>query len=649
MDARIGNVVRLLQAGPYEERTLRRIRAALAGLRGHSELVAETPNLTVLLDDFAESSADPTTAAGAYLAAADLCEGAGQHDQLVERLVLAMGIDPRNTTAPRRLRKALNKPADTDRLTSLLALRAQTLAERDPMESNVTADAFSDLARARESAGDLDGAIEGYDRALDIEPSVGVVESLAALHARRRGEGDAEQAADLYCMLCDVVAPGAVETQLKRALSLVPGHAEATERLNALRAEAAAAGDTAVVEAPPELVAQSALSAAQAPESHGPVTTLGPGPGVPPTSEPPAHSSMIPPPAVAVPPPQGPSLDGSLGGSEHPSVPATPVPAPAGAATTGYSVPPAPLTPGQAGVAPTALEFAAETHGLEHPSAPPGGATEREAATVFQVDSEETGRKSSRTRSWIIGSVVALTAALATIGGYAAFSGQMEEGVSSSTLAATAEPAAEPAAPQDAPPVKPEPTEPTGAGPTPEATGALPNEDSPAAAAKQASPGADDEAQASPEAPAPSADAPAAPDSAPQAEADTTEDAPQTDEAEGAPQGGSGPQVRLIKNRLAVRGGDLKRASVIEGIDASMDTLQQCYQEALTRKPKMFGRLVYSVEVRHTGKPSRVKHLAGNIKDRKMRRCTGRALKSSHFEAFEKGKAKVKLALRYRQ
>ena len=257
MDPRTGNLVRLLQAGPFDEHTLRGVRAALWSLRGHRDLEQERDDLVILLDDFAESATTPAASAGAYLLAAELCAQAGMAEERIERLSLAMDADPKDLETARCLRSALGDPQARPRLLALLSVRARALEADEGASADLVADAFVQLAAELEKGGALGDAIKAYDQALEVQPSLETVEALASLHTRRRAPGDAEQAADLYCMLADLLPEDSACERLRRAVTLVPGHPDATARLAGLTAAAGSgrastmAGQPAGVALPP--------------------------------------------------------------------------------------------------------------------------------------------------------------------------------------------------------------------------------------------------------------------------------------------------------------------------------------------------------------------------------------------------------------
>jgi hypothetical protein len=84
--------------------------------------------------------------------------------------------------------------------------------------------AYVAQARRCRAADDLDGAIEAYEQALNVEAELATVRQLADLFAMRAGPGDAQQAADLYCTLGDVLGNPEGIVMLERALAQRPEH-----------------------------------------------------------------------------------------------------------------------------------------------------------------------------------------------------------------------------------------------------------------------------------------------------------------------------------------------------------------------------------------------------------------------------------------
>lgn len=659
MDARIGNVVRLLQAGPFDERTLRRVRAGLAALRGHSALAEELGNLVVLLDDFAERASEPSVACGGYLLAGELCEASGMQDQFVERLSLAMDADPTDKNTPRRLRQVLSGASQRPRLLALLATRARALEAQDE-EGSLAAEAFAQLGSEHEKDGDIEHAIEAYDHALELEPTVGTVEALASLYARRRKAGDAEQAADLYCMLADVVPETSARGFLKRALTLVPGHADATRRLAELIADSEDQEEETIVRptaelaqptlappalaVPPPLVYSDGVNNIASPE-RPPLTAPPPAAlrtvrGLAPVTPPPPAATLPPPPMAARPvagtmlPPasaqrspseqttqrrpqtQVPPNDSAL--NLQPALPRAGIPAQPVAPPMAASPMVTNMATGD-GTSPPADATLQPTHVMATPR--PTGSSLTPAADLPTLGGG--GPAPKPWRDWAVGSLAGAAAVTAVFVVLSPLRVQVETTSASASTSAAVEEA------EVAPETAPEPTTLAAAPAEDEAAAGEPEQ----AAAEAADEGADEAEEADAEEPA--ALAAVAGQAVP-------------DEAPSRPKRGAHPTVEVVAKRVRVSGAKLRKRKLLSALRDADDKLEQCYEQALRRKPRMVGHLVYNLDVKRNGDAKSAKHVAGSIRDKRLHACVGKALKATTYPKFKEGNvAKVRLPLRF--
>lgn len=573
MDVRIGNLVRLLQAGPFNQATLRQAETALAGLRGHRELGDMHGDLLVLLDDFAESAEDRRTGARAYLLAAELCDAAAAAEQWVERLVLAMNADPADRQIPKRLRAALHGPAERPRLLALLSLRATALAEDAGIDGGIAAEAHALLGAELMKDGQLDGAISAYERALDLDPTLSAVETLAGLYARRAADGDAAQGADLYCLLAELSEPSKQGAALARALALVPNHAEALERRAALTQVAGApAGAPAEAPAAAETQAAGIAAAAAVASMTAPTTQT-------------AHPA----PAAAATEPARTAATGGVGADTQ--------------AAMNASAPGAQLQATHVAATPREMDEGDSLRPLA--DLPAGVRTLPKLPKLPRFPSLPNLPKVPA--RWAMATVISL--AVGGVG-YAAFGGAGDSNAGEPTASHT---------PVDTDAHAPAPTTGTHAA---AATGAAATPDGPARAGRDV----------------------AGKQAARKRGASDTRAKPKR-----AARRQRRGVVELHRKRVRVAGGKLSKKKALAAVDRRLRKVQRCYRRALKRRPGLKGRLVYRFDVRRNGRARKVEKVAGNIRDRRLQACTGKALRDVRFPRFKGGKtAKVRVPLRFR-
>jgi hypothetical protein len=196
MDPQTLELLRCLQSGPYDEPAWRHLRDLLRTqrrvLRAQQDLSTLT-DIVQLLDVWAQTSESPRASAEVLREAADLAE------------------------------RDLSQPG----LAADLRKRAVAQSHVEERPRAAPGNPHASLGKRRSDAGDLNGAIEAYERALNVEADMEVVYHLAELYAERAEPGDAQQAADLFFTLGDVLGHPAGLPMLQRALEQVPDHADA--------------------------------------------------------------------------------------------------------------------------------------------------------------------------------------------------------------------------------------------------------------------------------------------------------------------------------------------------------------------------------------------------------------------------------------
>jgi hypothetical protein len=197
MDPQTLELLRSLQSGPYDEPAWKNYRTMLRTqrrvLRAQQDL-STLSDLVQLLDTWAQNCESPRIAAEVLREAADVAE--------------------------RDLSKAM--------IAADLRKRAVAIGHAESRAAGIKQ---TSTAMRRKDSNDLEDAIAQYERALDDDADMETVYHLAELYSQRGDPGDAQQAADLYYTLGDVLGHPAGLPMLQRALEHVPDHAEARKLL----------------------------------------------------------------------------------------------------------------------------------------------------------------------------------------------------------------------------------------------------------------------------------------------------------------------------------------------------------------------------------------------------------------------------------
>jgi hypothetical protein len=197
MDPQTLELLRCLQSGPYDEPAWKHLREMLRTqrrvLRAQQDL-STIKDLLQLLDNWAQACDNPRIAADVLREAADVAE------------------------------RDLSQPAAA----ADLRKRAVTLGK---LEARGASSPQATTGTRRKDPKDLNEAIEAYERALEADADMETVYHLAELYSQRGDPGDAQQAADLYSTLGDLLGHPAGLPMLQRALEHVPNHTEARKLL----------------------------------------------------------------------------------------------------------------------------------------------------------------------------------------------------------------------------------------------------------------------------------------------------------------------------------------------------------------------------------------------------------------------------------
>ncbi len=243
MDSQTLELIRILQAGPYDNAAFQRIRQLLPDARnwlaasGDRETLAD---VTELLQEWARNAVDPAAASLALYESGELADQMlGDPERAARMFAQSVAANPRNLKAMQRAESALVHLGQFVQLEAMLSEQALALAALPEAEPEVRAAVFRALGSVQaEQTGNVDGAIGAFEQVLDAEPDVTVIAALAQLYTGRNRDDDARRAADLYCALGEVSDGAESVAYLEHALNLAPDHEQALDELEALVPEA---------------------------------------------------------------------------------------------------------------------------------------------------------------------------------------------------------------------------------------------------------------------------------------------------------------------------------------------------------------------------------------------------------------------------
>ena len=107
--------------------------------------------------------------------------------------------------------------------------------------------------------------------------------------------------------------------------------------------------------------------------------------------------------------------------------------------------------------------------------------------------------------------------------------------------------------------------------------------------------------------------------------------------------------MQVLSGYLKIKGGKLTRAKAMTGVRARVQGLTRCYRQALARKPRLRGRLVYRLNVKTNGRTSAARHLRGTITDKRLIRCGTGVLKKARFAKPRGGAVTVTVPFEFKR
>jgi hypothetical protein len=109
------------------------------------------------------------------------------------------------------------------------------------------------------------------------------------------------------------------------------------------------------------------------------------------------------------------------------------------------------------------------------------------------------------------------------------------------------------------------------------------------------------------------------------------------------------PGVHAILEQVNLRGGTFKEAQLTAAFEKLGPKLDQCYANALEKKPRLKGRLVFQWNVKLNGKVAAAKKQGGTIKDVELARCSIEAISGTKFPKPKKQAAQIRLPFEYKK
>lgn len=105
--------------------------------------------------------------------------------------------------------------------------------------------------------------------------------------------------------------------------------------------------------------------------------------------------------------------------------------------------------------------------------------------------------------------------------------------------------------------------------------------------------------------------------------------------------------VTPVRRLARSSGGKLKRSELLEAINRSVPGIERCYRRALKRKPRLAGRMTFSLRVKPNGRVVAVKRSRGTIRDKAIARCAISAIRRTRFPRPRKKVARVSFPMRF--
>jgi len=106
------------------------------------------------------------------------------------------------------------------------------------------------------------------------------------------------------------------------------------------------------------------------------------------------------------------------------------------------------------------------------------------------------------------------------------------------------------------------------------------------------------------------------------------------------------PLLKLESAQL--RGGKLSETQLTAALGKAQPKLLACYEQAIEKKPRIKGRVIYGFTVRTNGRATNIKRVGGSLKDDTLQQCSAKVLETVRFPKPRQA-SQVKLPIQYKR
>jgi len=106
------------------------------------------------------------------------------------------------------------------------------------------------------------------------------------------------------------------------------------------------------------------------------------------------------------------------------------------------------------------------------------------------------------------------------------------------------------------------------------------------------------------------------------------------------------PSLKLESAQL--RGGKLSETQLTAALGKAQPKLLACYEQAIEKKPRIKGRVIYGFTVRTNGRATNIKRVGGTLRDDALLQCSVKVLETVRFPKPRKS-AQIKLPIQYKR